>query len=282
LKKFIPTVALLMAGCGVTGSSGTPTPTPTPTKSGALSVRDGATGAEVTAVANPAAPAINATVHIEAAGFLPRDAVFTGDPVYLWPGTLDYVQTMVYIPELGERLSRWTATGFTIGLGSLADDAVVRTVVADAAAEGSRATGLTIAVDAKGDITMGIAPDDPGFAQFPDARALTYLQLIDSTIVQSRTVFKTREDITGESPAPLYNVVLHELGHVLGLGVSSKPDDVMGSDDRTTQARVFSPDERLVLKMMYAYRQPGNTAPDRDPGASTAQRRRSAIVLIAR
>ena len=94
-------------------------------------------------------------------------------------------------------------------------------------------------------------------------------------------MFQSRADITGETPAPLYNVALHELGHVLGLGFSPNPNDVMGNDNRVTQARAFSADERVVLKLMYAYRRPGNTAPDRDPGVAAAQHRPS-TVLIAR
>jgi hypothetical protein len=284
LKKLSISFAILLAsGCsGITGSSGTPTPTPTATAvSTVLVVRDGWTGAEVAATATPAAPALKAAVHVEASGYLPRDTVFVGDPVYLWPSPLDYVDSMVYFAEVGSRLSRWTATGFTIGLGSLDADAVVKAIYADAAAEAGRATGLAVAVGARGDIIVTVAPEDPGFTQFPNARALTYLQLIDNNIVGGRTVFQSRADMTGESPAPLYNVVLHEVGHALGLGSSPNPDDIMGPDDRTTQARVFSQDERVVLKLMYSYRHPGNVSPDRDPGVSAADHRRS-TVLIAR
>jgi hypothetical protein len=282
LKKLAMSFAvLLVTGCGAsTGPSGTPTPTPTATST-VLVVRDGWTGAEVAASANPATPAVNTAVHVEASGYLPRDAVFTGDPVYLWPSALDYVETMVYFPDVGARLTRWTATGFTLGLGSLDADAVVHAVVADAAAEASRATGLTVQVGPRGDVDLSVAPGDPGFAQFPTARALTYLQLIDNNIVGGRTVFQSREDITGESPAPLYNVVLHEVGHALGLGSSPRPNDIMGDDNRTTQSRQFSQRELVVLKVMYAYRHPGNTSPDRDPGVASAQHRRT-TVLIAR
>jgi hypothetical protein len=282
LKKISMSFAVLLAaGCGGTTSpGGTPTPTPTAVST-VLVVRDGWTGAELAASANPAAPAPNATVHVEASGYLPRDAVFVGDPVYLWPSTLSYVEEMVYFPEVGARLSRWTASGFTIALGGLTEDAVVRAVLADAAAEASRATGLVVTVASRGDAVVAIAPDDPGFLQYPTERALTYLQLIDNNIVGSRTVFQSRADITGESPAPLYNVALRELGHVLGLGASPSENDVMGNDNRVTQARVFSADERVVLKLMYAYRRPGNTSPDRDPGVAAAQRRPS-TVLIAR
>jgi hypothetical protein len=280
-RTLLSIAALLMAGCGATGPSEVPTPTPTPTAGAAgLRVRDGWTGAEVSAAANPAAPAVNAAVHVESAGYLPRDAVFNGDPVYLWPSPLDYVETMVYFPQVGSRLSRWTASGFTIALGALADDRVVRAVVEDAAAEAQRATGLVVKVAARGDVSLSIAPDDPGFVQYPDELALTYLELLDNNIVGSRTVFRTRENLTGESPAPQYNVALHELGHVLGLGSSPHPNDVMGNDARVTTARVFSEREHVVLKMMYAYRRPGNVSPDRDPGVGAASRPRT-IVLVA-
>jgi hypothetical protein len=282
-KIFVSAAILLAAGCaGSTGPGNTPTPTPTPTTvSDTLIVRDGWTGADVAASANPAAPARNAAVHVEASGYLPRDTVFVGEPIYLWPSPLEYLESMVYFEEVGGRLSRWTASGFTVGLGTLFSDAVVRTVFEDAAAEVGRTTGLTVAVGSRGDVAMAVAPEDPGFAQYPDARALTYLELIDNNIVGTRTVFQSRADITGESPAPLYNVVLHELGHVIGLGGSPSPDDIMGDDDRVTQARVFSADERVVLKVMYAYRRPGNVSPDRDPGVADAARRRT-TVLIAR
>src|SRR2546429_471401 len=84
----------------------------------------------------------------------------------------------------------------------------------------TKSARLEVTVAAGGDVILSVAPDDPGFAAYPDARALTYLDLIDNTIVGGRTVFQTRADITGESPAPLFNVVLHEVGHVLGLGAS--------------------------------------------------------------
>jgi hypothetical protein len=60
------------------------------------------------------------------------------------------------------------------------------------------------------------------------------------------------------------------MGHVLGLGHSSDPGDVMLTGGQRTQESAFSRREDVLLKMMYRFRKSGNAAPDRDGGMSSA------------
>lgn len=258
--------AMLMAGCG--GGSGPVTPTlppvaPVPTPVPTFSFRDGWTEQAVAATATPATPTGGAVTAVEAPGYLIRRVVFDGSPFYLWPQDERYVRALIYYA--GTRsLRRWT-TGFTItpdGIDNLP-------AFQGAAAELSRVSGLTIGVGPGGPVVVTIDPNDP---YFKDNTWLAYAasrsssNVIRSAIVVFRSVQEFQQGI-----------LLHELGHVLGLGHSEDGSDVMAP--RENRALTFSERENVALKLMYRWRQPGNALPDDMVPATTASGREETVVV---
>lgn len=260
--------AVLMAGCG--GGSGPVTPTlppvapaPTPTPVPTFSFRDGWTEQAVAAAATPATPTVGAVTAVEAPGYLVRRAVFNGAPFYLWPQDERYVRALIY--NAGTRpLRRWTA-GFTItpdGIDNLP-------AFQDAAAELSRVSGLPIGVGPGGPVAVTIDPSDP---YFKDNNWLAYASWRSSgdVIRSARVVFRSVQEFQ-------QGILLHELGHVLGLGHSEDGSDVMAP--RENRALTFSERENVALKLMYRWRQPGNALPDDMVPATTASAREETVVV---
>jgi len=77
------------------------------------------------------------------------------------------------------------------------------------------------------------------------------------------------------------NTPLHEMGHVLGLSHSITYHDVMSPEPDRNPNLVYGEREELALRMMYAYRTPGNVAPDRERGvpSTTAARLPPSVVV---
>lgn len=67
-------------------------------------------------------------------------------------------------------------------------------------------------------------------------------------------------------------LVLHELGHVFGLGHSGRATDIMWTGAEIYSLDDFSPRERLAISLMLQ-RAPGNRLPDDDRGALSARTR---------
>jgi hypothetical protein len=245
-----------------------------------LAVVDGWTEQPVSASTNPDPPAAGSALSVSAPGFLTRELTWNGGVVQLWPSPLEYVQAVVYMwREVGNRLSRWTSGGFTIGLGALMSDAAVLTVATEAAAEISARTGLVITLAEAGNVAVAIDPNDPGIVE--RVAALTYVEFQGNRIVSARVVFRAREAITGGGMFH-QNTFLHEMGHVIGLGHSPDTSDVMhpGGGPGRTQARTFNTPEAIVLKLMYRFRQPGNAAPDRAPDAGVTDRTTRIVPIV--
>lgn len=232
-----------LAGCGGGGSSGT-------SPSASASLVDGASGAAIGGAAVSARPGDSVTV--ERAGYLRRDTIVARDNVIsLWPITVDeaYVRTLVYSETaLRNRLVRWPGTTITVPRDLPAE--ITQLVQPWVTLVPSDTPAVTIVVD----------PADPAFAPYPpDVIGVTLSQIADSDahFIASRMVFKAESDV--RRPGAL----AHEFGHALGLGHSARTQDLMfPSTARTTTT--FSPDERVLLTMMYTHRRPGQVAPDND------------------
>ncbi|HET6897021.1 MAG TPA: matrixin family metalloprotease [Vicinamibacteria bacterium] len=232
-----------LAGCGGGGGGGT-------TPSASASLVDGASGAAVGGAAVSARPGDSVTV--ERAGYLRRDTIVARDNVIsLWPNTVDeaYVRTLVYSETaLRNRLVRWPGTTIT--------------VPRDLPAEISQLVQpwVTLVPSDTPAVTIVVDPTDPGFAPYPpDVIGVTLSQIADADahFIASRIVFKAASDV--RRPGAL----AHEFGHALGLNHSARQQDLMfPSTARTTTT--FSPDERVLLTMMYTHRRPGQVAPDND------------------
>jgi hypothetical protein len=119
-------------------------------------------------------------------------------------------------------------------------------------------------------ITVEVDPNAPEWAQFsPDTIGFAVRQIADSDahIVSARLVFRTAADRADPQR------FLHEVGHALGLGHSTRLQDLMfPSTARMTST--FSADERVLLTLMYQHRRPGQIAPDNDQALGTASARR--------
>jgi hypothetical protein len=279
-----------LAACGgggrstTTGSTAiataTPVPAPSTATSSTPSAIDGITGAAVPAVFTPEAPARSATVQAQATGYLVREQAFEGTPIVLWPGSFDYVDKLVYDWELSDgsfRLLRWERP-FVVTLdGDLASDAQVVAKMREVIAEIARVTGFTLTIGPGGPVVVRIDPsvEDDG------AVAVTEIRLRGSAVVSANVRFATRQEITGGARSDYRNTLLHEMGHVMGVSHSPSTRDVMtpgaGPGTRVSE---YQPDEATSLTMMYFHRRPGNSPPDRDPGAGARSTVESTVRIV--
>jgi Matrixin len=264
-----------LAACGggrsTTGSTivATPVPTPAPTASAPTSSTpsaiDGITGAAVAAVFTPPAPANSAAVQTEATGYLVREQTFEGTPIALWPGTLEYVDELVYDWEFTDgsyRMVRWERP-FVVTLdGDLATDPQVVAKTREVLTEIGRVTGLVATIGAGGSVVVRI---DPSVSEL-DAVAVADVDFRGANVIGADVRFETRQEISGGARSDYRNTLLHEMGHVMGLGHSPSTRDVMtpgaGPGTRVSE---YQPDEATCLTMMYFHRRAGNFMPDRDP-----------------
>lgn len=280
-RRFVLPLAVLLLRCGGSAPTAPPPVTTTTTLPPVLSVRDGATEQPVSAEVTPPSPTVGTAVSVRAPGYLVREQRFAGPPIFLWPSDdSSYENELVYDWEFSDdtrRLVRWER-GFTVTLdGDLAQDDAIVAKTQEVIAEMSRTTGLVITLGANGACVVGI---DPSLAE-DNAVGQADLDFRGATVIGARVTFVNRREISGGARADYANTLLHEMGHVLGLGHSPSTRDVMtpGSGPGTRVAN-YQPDEALCLRMMYFRRTAGNIFPDREPAlgaASLGQPRRTVI-----
>ena len=258
--RAVALAASLAAACGGGGSPTAP-PTPAPVQVQAL---DGWTGQPVAAAVSPSSPMPGTTVTALAGGYLPR--VQTAAPqLFLWPAEEAYVRALVYTEfSPGGLLARWTRAFTVRSLPGHEQDTATALAVAGAA------TGLALTSSATGEVEFVIDPEALD-AVSSLALAATWRQFSGSTIRGCRIAVRRDGWVT-------LGILLHELGHCLGLGHSTNDGDLMfRAERRATQS--FTERELVQLRMMYAHRQPGNAAPDSQPGTRAAGGTRTIVVV---
>ena len=259
--------AVLLAGCGGSDAPARPTTpaAPTPTPVPAAAARDGWTDAAVAAEITPAQPAMRAPVTVRAPGYLTREALFDGTPLFLWPSEEHYVRELVYGDEPPwDKLQRWEVPIRLTADAELMANGAVLAKMQEVAAEARRATGFDVEVAPQGNVQVVIDPNQEDTVAYAEMR---YRGL---TIVSGRLVFWRLPEITGGHGSQYRNTLLHEFGHVLGLGHSPEDDDVMiAGFGRGAKVGAFSEHETVVLRMMYRHRRAANEFPDKAPEVAT-------------
>jgi hypothetical protein len=274
VRTLVLGLSVLLVACGGSAPVGPTAPIAPPP----LVIRDGWSEQPVAAEAIPQNPTMGQRLTVRAAGFLPREQMFDGAPVLLWPQREDYVQAVVYRPTSVGLLSRWEGGFALTASADLLSDPDVRSVMEQAASEASRVAGIPVTVASAGQVSVSIDPSDPVFSDQTVAAA-AYSTLRGSTVTGARLIFRHREAITGGS-LNKPNTLLHELGHALGLGHSPELSDVMAATRARTDARAFGPSESIALRLMYRWRRPGNAFPDRAPELAGLSTQTRTIVIV--
>jgi Matrixin len=259
-----------LPGCGGGGSTpsapaavpATPTPVPSPV------ARDGLTHDIVAAAISPALPRPGDAVSATASDFLVREQRYDGTPLFLWPAyqgrDLDYTNQLVYHARFSDgsyRMVRWASSGFTVSLDDLGENSQVMDRTSEVVAEMVRRTGLPISIGNGGACRVLI---DPSVLD-RNAVATASWSFQGSTIVGATVRFANLRELAGGGRGDYVNTLLHEMGHVLGLGHSPDRREVMTPGEGPgTVSSEFQPGEAQSLHMMYFHRSAGNRSPDRD------------------
>lgn len=118
-------------------------------------------------------------------------------------------------------------------------------------------------------VTTRVDPNDPAIVSMAAAAVTRRFLGSHGEILEASIVFRSF------SLARRVPLVLHELGHVFGLGHSPRSGDVMWAGPELYETSDFSPREKLAIDLMLQ-RLPGNRFPDSDEsvmsGAASAAR----------
>lgn len=281
LREAVLVLALLLPGCGGGRPTGPSAPLGLPAGT-TLAFHDGWTGEPVAGAAvNTAAgdyttdasgqvtlaraAAWGSTLEVVAGGFL-RRLTFLRSPregFALWPTTKtppDYVRALVYnefVP--GGLLTRWREGTMVqvVPSDAVRADPEAMTVIEAAVSEAGRSTrghiGLTLG-PGTGRIDLRVDPNALDDVR-PGAASVTRNRFSQNFIVGGEIVLRTLQDARTV-------VVLHGLGHALGLGHSADADDVMCLCYGSFR-RAYSEKEEVAIAMMYQ-RGAGTAFPDDD------------------
>src|SRR5262245_45115841 len=256
--------ALLLAigGCGGKDSpTSPPVVTLAPAPPTVSSTNDGITGASV---AGQVAVS-GGTATVTAPGYVTREQP-AASIVWLWPQSVEYVQSVVYMsgsnPPVARDLRRWTA-GSTIRLAFVSGLERYDAMLQEHAAEMARWSRLSVVALPAGstgaNVTLAVDPASVS----EGAIATTSCMLSGTAYTGCRVSFLAEANITNANGRS--NTLLHELGHVLGLGHSLDSGDVMSVAANRRSERSFGDPEARALTMIYAWRKAGNQFPDREP-----------------
>jgi hypothetical protein len=235
-------------------------------------VIDGWTDQPVTAEASPERVFHGHGVVVKAPGYLPREQIYTGEVVALWPGDQPYAHDLAYsLAEFADgvaRIVRWTDPFTITPEGQLAEDEAVHEKAVEVAGYLTECTGLPISVGPGGACRLKL---DRNIEDQNAIAMVTFDSWRGPTITGATVTFAYRDEILGNRHAHYRNTLLHELGHVIGLAHSPRKRDVMTPDRGPgTRRRTFTEMEETTLHMMYLHREPGNQFPDRDPQLAAA------------
>jgi len=217
------------------------------------------------------------TIDIRAPGFLERQTIVRrGEQTVfeLWPSEsptrmdADYTRTLVYeSASLGDQgeLEPLDRPGLEVRRAAILPNALIGSdpramqTLRDAATEITDALDGAIVYSVGDDasavpVTLLIEPQNESIVE-DNLRAFTRCWMTRLVITRCEIVYRDVEVVRS-------NTTLHELGHTFGLNHSSDRAEIMGVR-RVRAPRVFSPRERLVMRLMLK-RPPGNLYPDND------------------
>jgi hypothetical protein len=237
-------------------------------------------------------PSPQAEVDVEAPTFFVRRTLVRSDRFTLWPRQSptgldeEYSARLVYncggnCDTGGEPLLRVLSSRVSVEPASeLQGHPEIMATHRDAADLMTAATGgsVTFSVTSPGrgtglTVSTRVDPSDPAINSLGAAAVTRRFLGSRGEVVDANIVFRSY------SLARRVPLVLHELGHVFGLGHSPRSGDVMWNGPELYDATDFSPREKLAIDLMLQ-RLPGNRFPDSDGNvAGVASRARGSSVL---
>ena len=248
--------SFLASACGpepaITRPDANATPGPGSRAELPLHVLDGLHGFAVNTYDGPVRAMPNTKAQFDAQGYLRRDTLVPHDGViWLWPITVSETYTLDIVYRSDDPiLHRWPEARSMITVGERATDEVIAEIASTRTVQMVRSSLPSV------DIAITVDPAETCGEEVPNLLGCTYTYSAGGSITRARIVL-TASDV-GDA------VLLHELGHALGLGHSPRPEDLMYPMTHRGQRRTFGEDERALLTMMYEWRRPGNATPDDD------------------
>jgi hypothetical protein len=272
-RSHLAAVLLVVcSGCGGGSSPGGATtrpPLPTPTPVPAPVFLDGWTEQPASgAGATPSALVVRQPMSATAPGYLIREQLFTGGPIYLWPTDETYVSELVYNWRFGDgsyRMVKWGGPLIVTLEGDLAENTVIVAKVQEALEEVHRVSGLAFRVGPGGACTISIDPSIRSESNV--VGQVRWTSFRGPNITSAEILFSSRGEITGGTGSDYRNTLLHELGHVLGLNHSPNARDIMAPGGGAKAGGIvgqYQEGEAVALRMMYRDRTAGSFPPDRD------------------